>query len=346
MEKTTTATQTFGNRGKRWPLDEDAKLKTQIAEGMTFAQIAVQHGRTELAIDLRVAKSAADELLVQCAVAPSPLKEVAPGMLAGMIKSEHTSEASIRRVFASMKPIDILTKLGILAPVPKEEKPKKVPRGRGKRTPKKARQGWGRPGADDDYVDGSDEEPTAAEIEESMRKIADAPRVIEAGSPEFDALLTIASHPKTRGTPSAPQLFRDWTTETAPEEKEIREQERRESYRTPLAIELRRAGFAGGLETLRDQLAPLKKVPRHVARPTLRDRIGTLEGQLERVLAVLVHKDHENYEEHARDMLERVLEHKDHKGSEEHAREMIERREKKDAAMLEHVKEAEKEEDK
>lgn len=46
----------FANRGKKWPLDEDLMLITQIKSSLNIEEIALLHKRTELSIKLRLCK--------------------------------------------------------------------------------------------------------------------------------------------------------------------------------------------------------------------------------------------------------------------------------------------------
>jgi hypothetical protein len=61
MEK---ATNQFANKGKRWADEEDARLKQEVHE-KTFEQIAAEHGRTKLAIELRLGKFSAETVLAR-----------------------------------------------------------------------------------------------------------------------------------------------------------------------------------------------------------------------------------------------------------------------------------------
>ncbi len=46
----------FSNNGKKWPISEDVTLITELDSGISISKIAKNHGRTELAIEYRIAR--------------------------------------------------------------------------------------------------------------------------------------------------------------------------------------------------------------------------------------------------------------------------------------------------
>lgn len=97
------------NKGKRWSEEEDARLK-QERHDKTHELLAVEHGRTPLAIELRLAKFGAEELLTMFFIEPT----VAASSIKSACEQFHVEPTSVYKVLLGMKPQAILTMLGLL----------------------------------------------------------------------------------------------------------------------------------------------------------------------------------------------------------------------------------------
>jgi hypothetical protein len=106
MEK---ATNQFANKGKRWADEEDARLKQEVHE-KTFEQIAAEHGRTKLAIELRLGKFSAETVLARI----STFVKEEMGTIVIVCKNYGIELSAMYKVLLGMKPETILKMIGLV----------------------------------------------------------------------------------------------------------------------------------------------------------------------------------------------------------------------------------------